>query len=389
MFTFRKPAPVIALALLIAGLAHAPGQRGQGAERSPVRFVTSNDVPVSLVSIDASETVIQPRGGALVIDLRATVRLRNDGRGPIRGVSFGVRTGETTLGGKASVAVPGLYVSYGETFPVKLALRLLRPLPAPAEGIVAVEVDGLLLENFRFHGPDKLDSRRRLTVWAMQADRDRAAMRAALASGGPEQLQQQVLAGLAAQQQRPRLEARPHGRTLSTSARDLAEHRVALAFLDVPESPLAALKGSALVAGRTARSPEITVENRSSKPVRYFELGWIVDDDRGRRYAAGSLPAPTLPFRLAPGESIVTSADRRFSFRPMGEDENRAFAVGGLRGFITQVQFEDGSIWIPSREDLRRANLLDLLPASPEEQRLTDLYRRRGLDALIKELNRY
>ncbi len=389
MFTFRKPTPVIALALLIAGLAHAPGQRGQGAEGSPVRFVTSNDVPVSLVSMDASETVMQPRGGALVIDLRATVRLRNDGRSPIRGVSFGVRTGETTLGGKASVAVPGLYVSPGDTFPVRLALRLLRLLPAPSEGVVAVEVDGLLLENFRFHGPDKLDSRRRLTVWAMQADRDREAMREALASGGPERLQQQVLAGLAAQRQRPRLDARPLGRTLSTSARNLAEHRVALAFLDVPESPLAALKGSALVAGRTARLPEITVENRSSKPVQYFELGWVIDDARGQRYAAGSLPAPTSPIRLAPGESIVTSADRRFSFRPVGDDENPDFAVESMRGFIAEVQFEDGSIWIPSRENLRQAKLLDLLPASPEEQRLADLYRRQGLDALIKELGRY
>ena len=388
MFTFHKPTPVIALALLVAGLAHAPGQGGPAPERSSVRFVASGDMPVSLVSIDASDTVMQPRGGALVIDLRATVRLRNDGRGPIRGISFGVRTGETTLGGKASVAVPGLYVSPGDTFPVKLALRLLRPLPAPAEGVVAVEVDGLLLENFRFHGPDKLDSRRRLTVWAMQADRDREAMRAALASGGPERLQQQVLAGLARQQRRPRLEARPLGRTLAASARDLAERRVALAFLDVPNSPLTAIKGSALVAGRTARSPEITVENRSPKPVDYFELGWVVDDARGARYAAGSLPAPASPIRLAPGESIVTSADRRFSFRPVGDDAPD-FAVTGMRGFITQVRFEDGTIWIPSREDLRQAKLLDLLPASPEEQRLTDLYRRQGLDALVSELSRY
>ncbi len=253
---------------------------------------------------------------------------------------------------------------------------------------MTVEVDGLLLENFRFHGPDKLDSRRRLTVWAMQANRDREAMRAALASGGPEQLQQQVLAALAAQQRRPRLEARPLGRTLSTSARNLAERRVALAFFDIPESPLSALNGSALVSGRTARAPRITVKNRSSKPVEYFELGWVVDDAGGKRYAAGSLPAPATPIRLAPGDSVVTSADRLFSFRPMDGDD-RDFAIGGMRGFITQVQFEDGSIWIPSRDDLRQAKLLDLLPASPEEQRLTDLYRRRGLDALIKELALY
>jgi len=131
------------------------------------------------------------------------------------------------------------------------------------------------------------------------------------------------------------------------------------------------------------------VENRSSKAVQYFELGWVIDDALGRRYAAGSLPAPNSPIRLAPGQSIVTSADRRFSFWPVNEGENRDFLVKGIRGFITQVQFEDGSLWIPSREDLRQANLLELLPASPEEQRLTNLYRRRGLDGLIEELGRY
>ncbi len=343
---------------------------------------------MSLVSIDASETVMQPRGGALVIDLRATIELRNDGPRPVRGVGFAVRTGETTLGGKASVAVPSLYVLPGNTFLVSLALRLLRPLPAPSEGVVEVEVDGLLFNDFRFRGPDKLDSRRRLTVWAMQADRDREAMRQALASGGSEQLQREVLAGLTRQQQRPRLEARPLGRTLSTAAGNLAERRVALAFFDIPESPLSALDGSAFVSGRTARAPRITVENRSSKPVEYFELGWVVDDAGGKRYAAGSLPAPATPIRLAPGDSVVTFADRLFSFRPMDGDD-RDFAVGGMRGFITQVQFDDGTIWIPSREDLRQAKLLDLLPASPEEQRLTDLYRRQGLDALIQELALY
>ena len=101
------------------------------------------------------------------------------------------------------------------------------------------------------------------------------------------------------------------------------------------------------------------------------------------------MPAPDLPIRLAPGEVVVTSADRRFSFRPIGDGENSNFLVEGIRGFITQVQFEDGSIWIPSRKNLQQANLLTLLPTSPEEQRLANLYRRLGLAALIKELGRY
>jgi hypothetical protein len=385
MCTFRRIVFVIVLALL----ATAVLPEVSWADSSQVRFMETTGVSVSLIAVDSSETVIQPRGGVLVIDLRATVRIRNDGARPIRGISLGVWTGEATLGSKASVAVPGLYMKPGELFPLKLALRLLRPLPAPKESIVSIEVDGLLFDNFHFQGPDRLDSRRRLMVWTMQADRDREAMRKVLAAGGPEKLREQVLARLVAQQQRPRLEARSLGRSVSTSMRNLAERRLTLAFSDIPKSPVGALAGSAFVAGRTARAPKVTVENRSSKAVQYFELGWVIDDALGRRYAAGSLPAPNSPIRLAPGQSIVTSADRRFSFWPVNEGENRDFLVKGIRGFITQVQFEDGSLWIPSREDLRQANLLELLPASPEEQRLTNLYRRRGLDGLIEELGRY
>ncbi|MBG99478.1 MAG: hypothetical protein CMN58_03915 [Solibacterales bacterium] len=385
MFTFRKIVVVILLVLLAT--AASPGV--SWADSPQVRFMETAGVSASLVSVDSSETVIQPRGGVLVIDLRATVRIRNDGTSPIRGISLGVWAGETTLGSKASVAVPGLHIKPGELFPLRLALRLLRPLPAPKENIVLVEVDGLLFDSFRFQGPDRLDSKRRLTVWTMQADRDRGAMREVLATGGPEKLREQVLARLVAQQQRPRLEARSLGRSVSTSVRNLAERRLTLAFSDIPESPVGALTGSAFVAGRTARAPEVTVENRSSKAVQYFELGWVIDDSLGRRYAAGSLPAPSSPIRLAPGQSIVTSADRRFSFWPVDEGASHNFLVKGIRGFITQVQFEDGSLWIPSRKDLRQANLLELLPASPEEQRLTNLYRRRGLDGLIEELGRY
>lgn len=386
MFIFHKLMPTILLMLLVTAMLPALGW----SNSSPVHFMESAEVPVALVSMDSSETVMQPRGGALVVDLRATIQLRNDGARPIRGVSFGVWTEEATLGGKASVAVPGLYVQPGETFPLRLVLRLLRPLPVlSSEDAVSVKIDGLLFDDFRFQGPDELGSRRRLTVWAMQADRDREVMRALLASGGPERLREQVLASLAAEQRRPRLEARPLGRLLATSVRDFAEHRLALVFSDIPESPVGALEGSAFVAGRTARSPEVTVVNRSSKTVKYFELGWVIDDARGRRYAVGSLPAPDLPIRLAPGEVVVTSADRRFSFRPIGDGENSNFLVEGIRGFITQVQFEDGSIWIPSRKNLQQANLLTLLPTSPEEQRLANLYRRLGLAALIKELGRY
>jgi hypothetical protein len=58
-------------------------------------------------------------------------------------------------------------------------------------------------------------------------------------------------------------------------------------------------------------------------------------------------------------------------------------------GFVNQVQFTDGKIWVPNRENLSNSTLLKVLPPSAEEQRLSDLYRRQGPEALVTELNKY
>jgi len=45
-------------------------------------------------------------------------------------------------------------------------------------------------------------------------------------------------------------------------------------------------------------------------------------------------------------------------------------------------------VWAPSRQDLDKPELRDALPPSAEEQRLTDIYRTRGLEALMQELKK-
>lgn len=398
MSTFRNRAFALGAVLALAGLAIAPAQRGVApapapGSTPPVKLSVPSGVPLSIASVDTSQTEMHPSGGALVIDLRCNLQVRNEGKGIVRSVSFAVLAQQSTIGGKASVAVPSLNIAPGETFPVRMNLRLLRPLPVPQTELVEVVVDGVLFSDLSFFGPDQLDSRRRLMVWEKEAERDRAFLKAALESSGPEGLQQAVLASLARQEQRPRLQARPLGRRgtrLSAAARAAAKRRVTLAFLDVPDSPLEALKGSALVTGRSVESPQVTVKNRSEKQVSYFELGWLVDDARGIRYAAGSLPAPASQIQLSPGESVSTDPQRRFLLRPLRAGENAPdFSVHGMTGYISQVQFKDGSIWIPSRESLRTADLLDVTPVSPEEQRLTDLYRHKGLNALVEELAKF
>ena len=60
-----------------------------------------------------------------------------------------------------------------------------------------------------------------------------------------------------------------------------------------------------------------------------------------------------------------------------------------MSGYVRQVEFEDGSLWIPSRESLEKSSLTAATPVSVEEQRLSALYRDQGLDALVSDLGKF
>jgi hypothetical protein len=175
---------------------------------------------------------------------------------------------------------------------------------------------------------------------------------------------------------------------MGSAARASQQQNVALAFANIPDSPLALVGGRGAATGDIADSPRITVKNRSSRAIRYFELGWLIDSSSGTRYAAGAVPAPAGLRSLAPGAEAVTNRDRSFRFVPLSPAD-AAFSIDGMAGFVSHVQFTDGSIWIPTREDLEQAALLDALPVSAEEQRLTNLYQSKGLKNLVAELSSY
>ena len=48
----------------------------------------------------------------------------------------------------------------------------------------------------------------------------------------------------------------------------------------------------------------------------------------------------------------------------------------------------DGKIWVPDRTSLENAQLLSVMAPSLEEQRLTDLYRKKGIHALVEDLKK-
>src|SRR5579871_322203 len=132
------------------------------------------DSPVSLVSADWGESSATPRGGAYMVDVHAGLSLRNSSQRRIRGVTLSVLAQEVTPGGKGSVSVPSLDVAPGDTFPVRIDVPLLRPLGAAAGGpAVEVRLDGVLFDDLTFFGLDQLHSQRTMTLWEMEARRDR------------------------------------------------------------------------------------------------------------------------------------------------------------------------------------------------------------------------
>ena len=350
------------------------------------------DVPLSILSRDVSETTIQILGAVMVIDLRCALEIRNDSSHYLRGLILGVVTQPLSPGGKASVGLPSLNVAPDETVSARVDLQLIRPFPLQSEHAVSVEVDGVLLSNLTFHGPDEFNSRRQLMVWELEADRDRRHFQALLKGGGPNRLETEIRASLDRQTKRPRLDARIDLSLANRVTRSTPQSKgqsVEMAPLKLPDAPLEMVAGRALVDGSRARSPQITVKNLSGKPVLYYEMGWLISDSQGTRYMAGSVPAPGRGFRLQPGEATSTRTDRAFVFRPKLARGGSDFVISGMRGYVSHVQFEDGSFWIPSRSNLAESELLRSTPVSAEEKRLCMVYSRSGVDAVVRELAKF
>jgi hypothetical protein len=156
------------------------------------------------------------------------------------------------------------------------------------------------------------------------------------------------------------------------------ERQVQFAFLDAPDSPVALDGGYARLAGNELRAPRVTIRNSGRKSISGVEIGWLVKDARGREFVSGGVP---VPVNLPPRGSTRLVQDGVFSF---SHPDGPAILVDELRAFLTSVEFEDGSLWVP-----RRVHGVRMPTPSPEEQRLAELYRKRGLDALVQELNKF
>ena len=333
-----------------------------------------------------SDSHTTARGAALMLDLHMSLTLRNAGQNRIHGVTLRVVSQEVTLGGKGWVTYPSLNVGPGEAFPVRIDMQLMRPSQITTGTLVQVDLDGVLFQDLSFFGPDRLNSRRTMTASEMEAQRDRDHFKRVLAQSGKPGLQREILESIVRQSEFSQLvvTVKRIGRAVSSAAVS-PERTAEFAFLQFPDSPVAPLEGWAQLAGNEARAPHINVRNNSNKPVRYVEMGWLVSDQSGRQYMAASVPSSDTTLNLPPGKTARLDQETSLSFTSKGQPVN----VQKMMGFVNQVEFADGRVWVPNRQNLDNAILQKVLPPSAEEQRLTELYRRRGIEMLVQELAKF
>jgi hypothetical protein len=164
----------------------------------------------------------------------------------------------------------------------------------------------------------------------------------------------------------------------------------------LPDSPVLAVQGQAEIKGNEVRSPWIEVQNLDKKKaVRYVEIGWVVKDREGNEYLVGSVPGSGVSAlnTAGAGPNAMIQAGQRGRLEPDAtlkfSHAGRPVPIDGMTGFVSQVEFADGKVWVPSRKDLDSSPMLRSMSPSTEEQRLLDIYAKQGLNALVADLAKY
>jgi hypothetical protein len=349
-----------------------------------VNFEFPSDSPVLVSSFSLGPTTAHVKGSSMALDLHALLTLRNTGAKPIAGLTLRVEAQDLTPGGKGSVTIPNLNAQPGDSFPVHIDMELKRPFGGPqtAGAILKISLDCALFSDLTAYGPDTLGSHRALLVYELEARRDRQYVAHLLETGrtaelrreldfgledfGPEQLGLELLRGAGANFAR--------------------EQPLKVDAFSFPGAPVEPVGGAAHVFQNEVSASRVQVINRSGKTVSSIDMGWIVRDERGREFVAGAVP---LLARIAPVQTAIMSESGTLRFsHPTGEP----MLIGALAAFVNDVEFADGKLWIPTRADIEASTsdpvLRRQLAASPEQQHLADVYRKKGLTGLQEELQK-
>jgi hypothetical protein len=374
-------------ALLI--LATAGILAAQEAKLNPsdsFKFNLPEGSPLSMLSVNYENSHAAARGGALVIDLHMSVVLRNQDKRRVRGLTMLIAAQEGAPGGRASQSFPTLDVGPNESFPVRIDVSLIRPLQSSGGPLVQVSLDGVLFEGLGFYGPDRLHSKRSLTFWETENQRDRKYLKQVLAAKGPDGVQTEMIDSINRQSARRGIDVQvTRGARVTAQAATTPDVHAQFAFLQIPNSPVQPVEGWAEIAGNEARNARIQVRSNSPSTISYVELGWLLKDQDGREFLAGSVPASEENLDLRSNQQARLFQDSALKF---AKGANRPLNIQGMRAYVSQVEYGDGKVWVPSREALVQSHLLEIVPPSPEEQRLAGLYLKKGTEAVVQDLAR-
>jgi len=356
--------------------------------RGGLKINLPKDSPLAVASLDLGPSKGTARGGAVMLDLHASLRLRNLSGKRVKGVTLLVLAQDVSAGGKGSVAAPSLDVAPGDDFPVRIDLRMVRPMSNGAEPLVQVLLDGVLFDDLTFFGENRLNSRRQLTVWELEARRDRKHFQQMLEARGPESLQKEILSAMTRQNDRPRVDVQvvrrgtmPRGANAPATNYEM-DREVQFSFLRMPGSPVELMAGAAHISGDEAKAPHLEIRNRDQKAIRHLEIGLALKDTSGQEFFAATVPYDE-PLAGKGAAALRDSATLR-----VRHTSGSRLILDSMSGFVNNVEYADGAYWIPSRADLADGRLGQLVPPSPEEQRLVQLYRKKGLQALVEELRK-
>ena len=334
-----------------------------------------HDAPISLAGDEWGGSAATVRGGAYAIDVRVALSLRNASQRRIRGITSPFSPRKRLPAAKAPSPCPAWTSPPAKHFRCAAICTCCAPSAPASSPMVEVSLDGVLFDDLNFTAPTNCIRRRTMMVWELEARRDRQFFKALLDQSGRDGLQKEMLSSLA-RGDRPQYGVEMvRGRATNTDG----EHDMQFAFLQFPDAPIEPMGGIAHIAGNEARAPKLVVHNRSPRVIRYLEMGWIVRDSQGHEFLAASMPSE---MRLPPSSSsqILPDASLRFDSRT---------SVESMTGFVSSVEFSDGTMWIPNRTELDDPVLRRVVGPSPEEQRLVQIYRKRGIGAVIDELKKF
>jgi len=376
--------------LLLACAAVLPAQEAP-LPGNAIGFNLSKDAPIAVTGYAPGTSRVTARGSAMVLDLHVSLTLKNVGPSRIHGVTLRVVAQEVVGGGKGSVTYPSLNVGPGEVFPARIDMQLVRPTQFAAGPLVQVDLDGVLYQDLSFYGPDRLHSRRDLTAREMEARRERDYFKRVLAEGGAKGLQQAVLTAIGRQADYSasaplNVQVVRRSAAVTNAAVPPSERPAQFAMLRFPDAPVELVEGYAQLGGNEARMPRVEVRNRSPRPIKYVEVGWILSDQSGRQSMAASLPSTDPDLYLPPGKTATVLGDA--ALKLYGANR-QPVNVQKMTGYLSQVEFADGKMWVPSRQNLQEPALLSVVAPSAEEQRLINVYSKGGIGALVEELKRF